>query len=116
MLIRLAGDWELAEECAQDAFAAALTRWPTEGIPARPGGWLATTARNRAVDRLRRSAVEAGKLRDVSRLGEPAPVGYFPDERLELMFTCDRRHEPADRCALRRGDPAGPPRDHPDAG
>ncbi|NYT95888.1 RNA polymerase sigma factor [Salinispora sp. H7-4] len=88
MLIRLAGDWELAEECAQDAFAEALTRWPTEGIPDRPGGWLATTARNRAVDRLRRSAVEAGKLRDVSRLGEPAPVGYFPDERLELMFTC----------------------------
>ncbi|WP_029126856.1 RNA polymerase sigma factor [Salinispora tropica] len=88
MLIRLAGDWELAEECAQDAFTAALTRWPTEGIPDRPGGWLATTARNRAVDRLRRSAVEAGKLRDVSRLGEPAPVGYFPDERLELMFTC----------------------------
>lgn len=88
LLIRLAGDWDLAEECAQDAFAEALTRWPTEGIPKRPGGWLTTTARNRAVDRLRRSTVEARKLRDVSRLGEPAPVGNFPDERLELMFTC----------------------------
>jgi len=87
-LIRLAGDWDLAEECTQDAFAEALERWPRDGVPARPGAWLTTTARNRALDRLRRSAVEAGKLREVARMGQPPPVGDFPDDRLELMFTC----------------------------
>ena len=49
-LIRLTGDWELAEECAQEAFAAALERWPRDGVPDRPGAWLTTTARNRAID------------------------------------------------------------------
>ncbi|MEV4679092.1 sigma factor [Actinomadura sp. NPDC049382] len=63
-LIRLTGDWDLAEECAQDAFAAALERWPRDGVPSRPGAWLTTTARNRAVDRLRRDAAGARKLAD----------------------------------------------------
>ena len=53
-LIRMTGDWDLAEECAQDAFAQALERWPRDGVPHRPGAWLTTTARNRALDRLRR--------------------------------------------------------------
>ncbi len=66
-LIRLTGDWELAEECAQDAFARALERWPLDGVPDRPGAWLATTARNRAMDRLRRSTVEARKHAQVVR-------------------------------------------------
>ena len=60
-LIGLTGDWDLAEECAQDAFALAVQRWPRDGVPHRPGAWLTTTARNRAIDRLRREAVGAVK-------------------------------------------------------
>jgi len=89
-LIRVAGDWDLAEECAQDAFALALQRWPRDGIPRRPGAWLTTTARNRAVDRLRREAVGAAKLREVAVLS-PEPEfddSGVPDDRLRLMFTC----------------------------
>ncbi len=67
-LIRMTGDWDLAEECAQEAFAAALTRWPADGVPDRPGAWLTTTARNRALDRLRRSKTEAAKLQEVAAL------------------------------------------------
>jgi RNA polymerase sigma-70 factor (ECF subfamily) len=94
-LIRLTGDWTLAEECAQDAFAAALERWPHDGVPDRPGAWLTTTARNRALDRVRRSARESAKLREVAWMAQlddgtvPAdPVDDFPDDRLRLMFTC----------------------------
>jgi RNA polymerase sigma-70 factor (ECF subfamily) len=89
-LIRVTGDWDLAEECAQDAFAAALERWPRDGMPANPGAWLTTTARNRATDRLRREAVGAAKLRQAATLGpaRAADVDGFPDDRLRLMFTC----------------------------
>ena len=93
-LIRLTGDWDLAEECAQDAFAQALQRWPRDGVPRRPGAWLTTTARNRAVDRLRREVVGAAKLREAARLsvpdgpGDDAAAGGGPDDRLRLMFTC----------------------------
>jgi RNA polymerase sigma-70 factor (ECF subfamily) len=95
-LIRTTGDWDLAEECAQDAFAMALQRWPRDGIPGRPGAWLTTAARNRAIDVLRRKAVGAAKLREVAAMTpspEPGP-GYetdhsgVPDDRLRLMFTC----------------------------
>jgi RNA polymerase sigma-70 factor (ECF subfamily) len=89
-LIRLTGDWDLAEECAQDAFALALRRWPRDGVPRRPGAWLTTAARNRAIDRLRREAVGAAKLREVAVLihvYEPDDSGV-PDDRLRLMFTC----------------------------
>jgi RNA polymerase sigma-70 factor, ECF subfamily len=65
-LIRVTGDWNLAEDCAQDAFARALERWPRDGVPASPAVWLKTTARNRAVDQLRRSAVGAAKLREAA--------------------------------------------------
>jgi RNA polymerase sigma-70 factor (ECF subfamily) len=58
-LIRYTGDWDLAEECAQEAFARALEQWPAAGVPGNPGAWLTTTARNRAVDLLRRDATEA---------------------------------------------------------
>jgi RNA polymerase sigma-70 factor, ECF subfamily len=64
-LIRVTGDWDLAEECAQDAFARALERWPRDGVPTNPAGWLKTIARNRAMDRLRRAAVGAAKLRSL---------------------------------------------------
>jgi RNA polymerase sigma-70 factor, ECF subfamily len=100
-LIRTTGDWDLAEECAQDAFAMALQRWPEDGIPGRPGAWLTTTARNRAIDVLRRRAVGAAKLREVAATSDqPDPVydsgsdhggadhGGIPDDRLRLMFTC----------------------------
>ncbi|MFG1925486.1 RNA polymerase sigma factor [Cryptosporangium sp. NPDC048952] len=88
-LIRVTGDWELAEEATQDAFAQALARWPTDGVPRNPGAWLTTTARNRAVDRLRREAVGAAKLREFAT--EPvaeAAVHDVSDDRLRLMFTC----------------------------
>ncbi|MFF5080422.1 RNA polymerase sigma factor [Actinoplanes sp. NPDC000266] len=83
-LIRVTGDWTLAEDCAQDALAAALERWPRDGVPGNPGGWLMTVARNRAVDVLRRAAVEETKLREMAMMWEPAP----PDDRLRLIFTC----------------------------
>lgn len=91
-LIRITGDWDLAEECAQDAFARALARWPHDGIPNRPGAWLTTTARRRATDLLRREAVGAAKLREVAAMTpEPEPEyddSGVPDDRLRLMFTC----------------------------
>ncbi|WP_333768404.1 RNA polymerase sigma factor [Streptomyces sp. IBSBF 2435] len=92
-VIRQTGDWDLAEECAQDAFERALERWPRDGVPRRPGAWLTTTARNRALDRLRRAANESVKLREAARLApEPPdaapPDEVLPDDRLRLIFTC----------------------------
>ena len=97
-LIRMTGDWDLAEECAQDAFAAALERWPRDGVPRRPGAWLTTTARNRAVDRLRRGATESAKVREIpvpSHTDEPDDLDDLGDDdrsvrddRLRLIFTC----------------------------
>jgi RNA polymerase sigma-70 factor (ECF subfamily) len=91
-LIRMTGDWDLAEECVQDAFAQALERWPRDGVPRRPGAWLTTAARNRALDRLRRSTNEATKLREVAELSAPdEPVtdeSGITDDRLRLIFTC----------------------------
>jgi RNA polymerase sigma-70 factor, ECF subfamily len=90
-LIGLTGNWDLAEDCAQDAFAAALATWARDGVPDRPGAWLTTTARHRAIDRLRRDATGAAKLRQLAVLGrdpvEPSAEG-IPDERLRLIFTC----------------------------
>jgi RNA polymerase sigma-70 factor (ECF subfamily) len=91
-LIRLTGDWELAEECAQDAFARALERWPRDGVPERPGAWLTTTARNRAMDRLRRSTVEIHKQEHVASRqlveGPSVPPAGPLDDELSLIFTC----------------------------
>ena len=88
-LIRVTGNWELAEECAQEAFAAALERWPNDGVPDRPGAWLTTTARNRAIDWLRREAVGAQKLQEVAAMTHDSEPPYdVPDDRLRLMFTC----------------------------
>ncbi len=92
-LIRMTGNWDLAEECAQDAFAAALAHWPTDGVPSRPGAWLTTTARNRALDRLRRSRTEAAKLQEVAAMPGPAEPpspddSGVIDDRLRLIFTC----------------------------
>jgi RNA polymerase sigma-70 factor (ECF subfamily) len=101
-LIRMTGDWDLAEECAQDAFTRALEHWPHDGVPRNPGAWLTTTARNRALDRLRRRTTEAVKLRQVAatvriedgsdvRLGDGDADGDesgIGDDRLRLIFTC----------------------------
>ncbi|MBB5960121.1 RNA polymerase sigma-70 factor (ECF subfamily) [Saccharothrix tamanrassetensis] len=90
-LIRATGDWDLAEECVQDAFAQALETWPREGVPRRPGGWLTTAARRRALDRLRRSAVEATKLREVAEstgYEDDRDDGGIDDDLLRLIFTC----------------------------
>ncbi|GAA4607491.1 sigma-70 family RNA polymerase sigma factor [Actinoallomurus liliacearum] len=91
-LIRTTGDWDLAEDCAQDAFTRALQRWPADGIPPRPGAWLMTTARNQAIDRLRRAAVGAAKLRELAARHDaadaPSAAGEFGDDRLALIFTC----------------------------
>src|SRR5579875_946624 len=65
-LIRRTGNWDLAEECAQDAFAEALRRWPRDGIPRRPGAWLTTVAGNRAIDRLRHERMRAARLRQAA--------------------------------------------------
>ncbi|WP_372451776.1 RNA polymerase sigma factor [Catellatospora tritici] len=94
-LIRLTGDWTLAEDCAQDALAQAVRRWG-DGVPDNPGGWLMTVARNRALDVLRRAAVERRKLHDLAVLarteefgaGEAAANGEVVDDRLRLIFTC----------------------------
>ncbi|MGV9867298.1 RNA polymerase sigma factor [Rhodococcus koreensis] len=90
-LIGMTGDWDLAEDCAQDAFAAALTSWERDGVPRRPGAWLTATARNRAIDRLRRDAVGADKVRRLAvpvRDQDELPHDEIPDERLRLIFTC----------------------------
>ncbi len=90
-LIRVTGDWTLAEDCAQDAVAAALERWPVDGVPANPGGWLMAAARNRAIDVLRRATVERRKLASLTRLLDEEPAeeeGEVVDDRLRLIFTC----------------------------
>jgi RNA polymerase sigma-70 factor (ECF subfamily) len=90
-LIGFLGDFELAEEAAQEAFAAAAERWPREGTPSNPRAWLVTTARNRAIDRIRRDRTLAEKTRllDVPEAVEDTmDETAIPDERLELIFTC----------------------------
>jgi RNA polymerase sigma-70 factor, ECF subfamily len=90
-LIGFLGDFDVAEEAAQDAFAIASERWPREGTPANPRAWLMTTARNRAIDRIRRDRTLAAKT---ALLDVPEPTEdemddtAIPDERLELLFTC----------------------------
>ena len=94
-LIRRTGDWDLAEECAQEAFAEALRRWAADGIPARPGAWLTTVAKNRAIDRLRRERRKAELLEEAGALPTEADAmdddideSGIEDDRLRLMFTC----------------------------
>ena len=92
ILTRTLGDLELAEDAVQDAFATALERWPHDGVPQTPGAWIVTTARNRAIDRIRREKVFQRKAELIGRLEElPAEeddVSAIPDERLALVFTC----------------------------
>jgi RNA polymerase sigma-70 factor (ECF subfamily) len=90
-LIGFLGDFDLAEEAAQEAFAIAAERWPRDGAPANPRAWLVTTARNRAINRIRRDLTLAAKARLLEaseRAREHVDATTFPDERLELIFTC----------------------------
>jgi RNA polymerase sigma-70 factor (ECF subfamily) len=92
-LIGFLGDFDLAEEAAQEAFAIAADRWPREGVPSSPGAWLVTTARNRAIDRIRRDRTLAEKTRllevpEAAEDPDPMDDATIPDERLELVFTC----------------------------
>jgi RNA polymerase sigma-70 factor, ECF subfamily len=95
-LIRHLGDFQLAEDAVQDAFAAAVATWPREGVPPNPGAWIMVTARRRAIDRLRRDrslADRTSRLADLARLDAqthraPEPETSVVDDRLRLMFTC----------------------------
>jgi RNA polymerase sigma-70 factor (ECF subfamily) len=90
-LIGFLGDFDLAEEAAQEAFAIAAARWPSDGVPENPGAWLVVTARNRAIDRIRRDRSLAAKtqlLEVPGAVDDDLDETTFPDERLELVFTC----------------------------
>src|SRR5581483_1430836 len=94
-LVGYLGDIELAEDAAQDAFTIAAERWPGDGMPANPTGWLIATARNRAIDRIRRERTLQAKTeqlgRELPEHAEDEPMDEtkaFPDERLELIFAC----------------------------
>ena len=92
ILISVLGDFDLAEDAVQDAFATAIERWPVGGMPRNPGAWITTTARNRAVDRIRRDRTLARKTELLGRLAElpeeEDEMSTIPDERLALVFTC----------------------------
>jgi RNA polymerase sigma-70 factor, ECF subfamily len=91
VLVRVFGDIDVAEEAVQDAFTAAVQRWPTSGAPPSPAGWIITTARNRAIDRLRREASREDRHAQAALLharSEPAEEGAVRDDRLRLIFTC----------------------------
>ena len=91
-LVRLFGDIDIAEEAVQEAFVVATQRWPTSGLPPNPGAWITTTARNRAIDRLRREASRRDRYAQAALLHErdqgPEQVGPVKDDRLRLIFTC----------------------------
>jgi RNA polymerase sigma-70 factor (ECF subfamily) len=91
VLVRLLGDIDLAEEAVQEAFLAAVQRWPAAGLPPSPAGWIITTARNRAVDRYRRESTREQRHGEAVRLAapdEPVEEGALRDDRLRLLFTC----------------------------
>jgi RNA polymerase sigma-70 factor (ECF subfamily) len=91
-LTRVLGDLDLAEEAVQDAFVIATEKWPSTGLPPNPGAWITTTARNRAIDHLRREATRDDRQTRAAMLDHhddpPAPVGAVRDDRLRLIFTC----------------------------
>src|ERR1700732_3802622 len=93
-VIRLVGDFDLAEEAIHDAFATALEQWPREGVPANPRAWIIGTARHKAIDRIRRRVNLEDKVRELALLEEIADGAdsgaddAVPDDRLRLIFTC----------------------------
>ena len=91
-LIRVIGDFDLAEEAVQEAFLVAVERWPSAGVPDRPGAWIITTARNKAIDRLRRERGLAERRATLALLeaarGQDNEMHTIADDRLRLIFTC----------------------------
>src|ERR671936_1309207 len=90
-LIRILGDIDLAEDAVAEAFAIAADQWPRKGVPPNPGGWIVTTARNRAIDRLRREATRDDRHAQAALLqarSGPIEEGPVRDDRLRLIFTC----------------------------
>ncbi len=90
-LAKRVGDLDIAEEAAAEAFATAVERWPVDGVPANPGGWLTTTAHRKAIDRIRRESKRDGKQQEARLVYAdvpPEPLGAVDDERLRLIFTC----------------------------
>src|SRR5512143_1456000 len=90
-LVRFFGDIDIAEEAVQEAFAVAVQRWPSAGLPPSPAGWIITTAKNRGIDRLRRESSRSERQRDAQLLqtkDEPLEVGSLEDDRLRLIFAC----------------------------
>ncbi|MFF0176504.1 RNA polymerase sigma factor [Micromonospora profundi] len=104
VLVRLLGDIDLAEEAVQEAFTVAVRRWPSSGVPPSPAGWIITTARNRAIDRLRREATRTDRHAEAALLytaEPPVEEGPVRDDRLRLIFTCCHPAlAPATRVAL----------------
>jgi len=92
VLVRVFGDIDVAEEAVQDAFTTAVARWPVDGVPASPAGWIITTARNRAIDRLRRESSRDDRHAQATLLhaqdDDPTEEGPVRDDRLRLLFTC----------------------------
>ena len=91
-LVRFLGDIDLAEEAVQEAFTVAIERWPRDGVPSNPGGWIVTTARHKALDRLRRESSRPSRERQATLLteneNEGEEAGPVPDDQLRLIFTC----------------------------
>src|SRR5436190_15160873 len=90
-LVRRFGDIDIAEEAAGEALVTALEKWPESGVPPNPGGWLTTTANNRAIDRLRREKLRDTKHRQAAEMYDDTPhepTGLVEDDRLRLIFTC----------------------------
>ncbi|SDO68816.1 RNA polymerase, sigma subunit, ECF family [Nakamurella panacisegetis] len=90
-LTRRFGDLDIAEDAAAEAFAAAVARWPTDGVPANPGGWITTTANHKAIDRIRRESKRDDKHKEALVFSDddpPEPVGAIDDDQLRLVFTC----------------------------
>ncbi|MCU1615347.1 MAG: putative polymerase, sigma-24 subunit, subfamily [Frankiales bacterium] len=107
VLVRVFGDVDVAEDAVQDAFATAVQRWPVDGVPPSPAGWIITTARNRAIDRLRRESTRADRHAEALLLqapddaSDPGQEGPVHDDRLRLIFTCCHPAlAPATRVAL----------------
>jgi RNA polymerase sigma-70 factor (ECF subfamily) len=97
VLTRHFGDIDIAEEAVQEAFTVAVQRWPAAGLPPSPAGWIITTARNRAVDRLRREASREDRHAQAALLharGDPPEEGTVHDDRLRLIFTCCHPRSP----------------------
>src|SRR5215475_11359391 len=94
-LIRVTGDFDVAEEAAQEAFTAAVDQWPTTGVPDSPPAWILRTARNKAIDRMRRQTLLEKKLKSIRPADAVQPAelsdvesAEIPDDRLRLIFTC----------------------------